>query len=228
MTESEVQFAYLQDPRFAAHALNPVPVWLWSAEADRILWANPTGAAIFNAASPGAITTRRFDSQHAAAAQVARLARTLPQGGAPRLERLRGFGTGIGGTLICLCSRITLADNSSAIFLQSTERSGGDIALPERARRLLDDVQLPAAIFTADGELIEAKPAARERFGERRDLVALGAEKLAREATLNGAAEGESKAGHINLLKLGAGSTFVLFVAFVRRTASQSLCAEKR
>ncbi|MGB6348798.1 MAG: PAS domain-containing sensor histidine kinase [Pseudolabrys sp.] len=220
MTESEVQFAYLQDPRFAAHALNPVPVWLWSAEADRILWANPTGAAIFNAASPGAITTRRFDSQHAAAAQVARLARTLPQGGAPRLERLRGFGTGIGGTLICLCSRITLADNSSAIFLQSTERSGGDIALPERARRLLDDVQLPAAIFTADGELIEAKPAARERFGERRDLVALGAEKLAREATLNGAAEGESKAGHINLLKLGAGSTFVLFVAFVRRTAS--------
>jgi PAS domain S-box-containing protein len=221
MTEPEVQFAYLHDPRFAAHALNPVPVWLWSAEADRILWANPTGAAIFDAAPHGTIATRRFDSQHAAAAQIARLARTLPQGGAPRLERLRGFGTGIGGTLICLCSRITLADNSSAIFVQSTERAGRDIALPERARRLLDDLQLPAAIFTADGELIEAKPAARERLGKRRDLVALGAEKLAREATVNGAAEGESKAGHTNLLKLGAGSTFVLLVAFVHGTASK-------
>ncbi len=220
MTESEVQFAYLRDPRFAEHALNPVPVWLWSADANRILWANPTGAAIFDAASPGAIATRRFELRHAAAAQIARLAGTLPQGGAPRLERLRGFGTGIGGTLICLCSRIVLADNSSAIFVQSTERAGRDLALPERVRRLLEDAQTPAAIFTADGELIEAQPSALGRLGNRRDLVALGAEKLAREATVNGAAEGEIKAGHINLLKLGAGSTFVLFVAFAPSTVS--------
>ncbi len=220
MTESDVQFAHLHDPRFAEHALNPVPVWLWSANANRILWANPTGAAIFDAASPGAIVTRRFEPQHAAAAQIARLAGTLPQGGAPRLERLRGFGTGIGGTLTCLCSRVTLADNTSAIFVQSTERAGRDIALPERARRLLEDVQAPAAIFTADGELIEAQPAAFERLGNQRDLVALGAEKLAREATVNGTAEGDIKAGRINILKLGAGSTFVLFVAFARETVS--------
>ena len=65
MTKPDFEFAYLDDPRFAAHALNPVPVWLWSADADRILWTNPTGASIFDAASPGAIATlqrvrRRF------------------------------------------------------------------------------------------------------------------------------------------------------------------------
>ena len=214
MTGPEFQFAYLRDSRLAAHALNPAPVWLWSVNADRILWANPTGASIFDATSPGALAALHFNSPHATAAQIARLAGTLPQGAAPRLERLRGFGGGIGGTLICLCSRITLADNSAAILMVSTERAGKDLALSERARRLLEDFQLPAAIFTADGELIEAQAAARERLGKKLDLVALGAEKLAREATLNGAADGKIRAGHITILKLGAGPTFTLLVVF--------------
>src|SRR5947207_3870833 len=99
MTEPEVQFARLRDPRLAAHALNPAPVWLWAADASHLLWANSNGAAIFDAASPGAATALRFNARHAAAAQIARLARTLPHGAVPRLERLRGFGAGIGGML---------------------------------------------------------------------------------------------------------------------------------
>ena len=74
-----------------------------------------------------------------AAVQIARLAGTLPQGGAPRLERLRGFGASFGGTLICLCSRITLTDNRTAVLVVSTERAGKELALPERARRLLEN-----------------------------------------------------------------------------------------
>ena len=96
MTEPDLHFKYLREPQLAAHALNPAPVWLWSADADRILWANPTGAAIFDAPSPGAIAARTFEPRHTAAVQIARLAGTLPQGGAPRLERLRGFGASFG------------------------------------------------------------------------------------------------------------------------------------
>src|SRR5215831_5447452 len=217
MTEIESRLAYLRDPRLAVHALAPAPVWLWSVDAARILWTNPVGALIFDAASPAAASKLSFDSTRPAAAQVARLVGTLPPGAAPRLERLRGFGGGIGGTLICLCSRITLDDNSSAILVVSTERAGKDLALPERARRLLDDLQPVAAIFTADGELIEARAAARERLGARLDLIALGAEKLAREATLNGTAEGKTKAGQASLLKLGAGPTFGLLVCLAER-----------
>ena len=150
----------------------------------------------------------------AAAAQIARLAGTLPQGGAPRLERLRGFGAGFGGTLICLCSRIALADNSPAVLVVSTERAGKDLSLPDRAQRLLADLERPAAVFTADGELIEATPAARERFGDKRDLVALGAEQLAREASLNGRADGDIAAWPATMLRLGAGATVTLLVAF--------------
>ena len=108
MSGTEFQSAWLNDPRLAAHALSPTPVWLWSADATRILWGNPTAAAIFDAGSPGALAQLSFDSQHVSAAQIVRLAGTLPHGGAPRLERLRGFGASFGGTLICLCSRIAL------------------------------------------------------------------------------------------------------------------------
>ena len=214
MTDSTPQFTYLRDPRLAAHALNPAPVWLWNADADRILWANPAGAAIFDAPSPGDAASLRFDARHPASVQVARLSGMLPQGSAPRLERLRGFGASIGATLICLCSRIALVDDRAAILIVAAERAGRNLALPERATRLLRDMDSPSALFTADGEIIAAQPEAAERMGARRDLVSLGAEKLAREASLSGTADGECQAGHLTLIKMGAGSTFALLAVF--------------
>jgi PAS domain S-box-containing protein len=222
MSGSAFQFLCLNDARLAAQALSPSPAWLWSADGARILWANPTGAAIFDAATPAAIHNRTFDSNHPALAQAMRLAGTLPAGGAARLERLRGFGANLGGALICLCSRITLADNSTAILIVSTERAGRDLALPERAKRLLTGLGVPAATFTADGELISATSDATESFGGARDLIALGAEKLAKEASVNGKAEGDIAAGHVTLYKLGAGATVVLLATLVPSVRAQA------
>jgi PAS domain S-box-containing protein len=214
MSATDFQFTCLTDLRLAAHALSPNPVWLWSADATHVLWANPVAAAVFDADSPGALAAISFAPEHAVAAQVARLAGTLPQNGAARLERLRGFGAGFGSTLTCLCSRIVLADNSPAVLVVSTERAGRALGLPNRAQRLLADFDRPAAVFTADGELIEAMPAASERFGDNRDLIALGAERLAREASLNGRANGDIAAWPVTVLRLGAGGAVVLLVAF--------------
>jgi PAS domain S-box-containing protein len=227
MTDPTPQLAILRDPRLAAQALAPTPVWLWSPDADRILWANPAGAAIFDAASPGEAALLRFDARHSASVQVARLSGTLRHGGAPRLERLRGFGASIGATLICLCSRVALADGNSAILIASAERARKALALPDRATRLLRDFGPAAAIFTADGEIIAAQPAAIERMGNQRDLVALGAEKLAREASLNDIAEGEIQAGHITMSKLGAGSTFALLVVFTEPAGGSARSGER-
>jgi PAS domain len=214
MSGTDFQYTCLSDQRLAVHALSPTPVWLWSADATRVLWTNPIAATIFDAASSGALAAIRFEPQHTAAAQVARLAGTLPQGGAARLERLRGFGAGYGGTLICLCSRIVLSDNSPAVLVVSTERANKGLALPDRVHRLLADLDRPAAVFTADGELIEAVPAVHERFGDKRDLVALGAEQIAREASANGRADGNIAAWPATVLRLGAGATVTLLVAF--------------
>jgi PAS domain S-box-containing protein len=214
MSEPRFQFGWLNDSRLAAQALSPTPVWLWSAATSRILWANPVAAAIFDAPSPQAAAALEFGPRHTAAVQIARLAATLPQEGAPRLERLRGFGAALGGTLVCLCSKITLADNSAAVLVIATERAGKELALPERARRLLIDIEPMAAIFSADGELIEAQAAAKTRLGETRDLVALGAVDVAGEASRSGAAQGDSAAGPVAMIKLGAGPTVALLMAF--------------
>src|ERR1044071_3955452 len=137
MTDHGAQLTFLEDPRLAAHALSPMPVWLWSAAADRILWANPVAAAIFDAASPATLAARRFDPRHGAAAtQIARLAESLPQNDGSRLERLRGFGARIGSALICLCSRVNVPEAGPAILIAATERAGKELALPERVRRV--------------------------------------------------------------------------------------------
>ncbi len=210
MSGTGVELTCLSDRRLAAHALNPLPVWLWNADATRILWANAAAAAIFGAASPGVLGSQRFDRTHPAAAQIGRLAGTLPHGGAARLERLRDFGAD--GTLTCLCSRITFNDDF-AILVVSIERAGEELPLPERARRLLADFDRPAAIFTADGEPIAIMGTARERFGKKQDLVALGAAKLAREALLSGRADGKIAAGAATMLRLGTDTDVALLLA---------------
>jgi PAS domain S-box-containing protein len=190
-----------------------MPVWLWAADAPRILWGNPVAAAVFDAPSPATLAALELEPQNVSAAQVARLAGTLPSGGAQRLERLRGFGARFGGTLTCLCSRITLTNNSAAILVVSTERSGKELSLPDRARRLLADFEQPAAVFTADGELIEAATWGRDLLGNHRDLIALGAERIASEASRNGKGEGDIAAGHVTILRLAAGATVTLLAA---------------
>ena len=216
MTGSDQQIAWLSDARLAAHAMSAPPAWLWSADASRILWANPSGAAIFAATSAQAAAGLQFDVGDAAVTQVARLAGTLPPGGVARLERLHGFGATRGGVLLCLAARINFADGGDGILLTATEPAGDELMLPERARRILSDFDVPAALFTADGEFVDAKPEGKTLLANRRDLVALGAEKLAREATLNGRAEGHIAAGRVLLLKLGDAEKFHLLMLFPR------------
>ncbi|MEX0841004.1 MAG: PAS domain-containing sensor histidine kinase, partial [Xanthobacteraceae bacterium] len=137
MSESASQLAYLRDPRLSAHAIDAVPVWLWSADGAQILWANAVGAAIFEAPGSAALAERRLDPEDPAAVQIARIAGTLPLDGPPRLERLRGFGAELGRTLTCGCSRISLPDNRIAVLVVAAEAAGPALPLDERVRRLV-------------------------------------------------------------------------------------------
>src|SRR3954470_17487114 len=137
MNGTTLPSTWLSDPRLSAHALSPMPVWLWRAEGLRVLWGNPVAAAVFDTASPLALAQLQFEPDHATIAEITRLAGTLPQSGAARLERLRGFGARFGARLTCLCSRITLGDNTSAILIVATELAGKELSLPDRAQRTL-------------------------------------------------------------------------------------------
>ncbi|MBV9558520.1 MAG: PAS domain-containing protein, partial [Pseudolabrys sp.] len=211
---------WLGDPRLAAHALSPAPAWLWSADATRILWANPTGAAIFEAASPSALDERRFEPDQPEASQIAQLAKTLPGGAMPRLERLKGFGADQDRALTCICSRISVESGEDGILVVATEQAGPDLTLEGRLRRAIGDLDEPVAAFSADGELLLASARARESLGAIRTLESMGAEALARNASRSGHASGRATIGDVTVDRLSAGNTIVLLLTIESAAAA--------
>src|SRR5262249_27365773 len=203
MSDIGSRFAWLRDPRLAAHALSAQPVWVWSPDASRIIWANPTGAAIFDSDSAVTLAERRFDRGHPAAAQIARLAASLPHASAPRLERLRGFGAGPWRMLLCACSRIALPDRTPAILVAATEPAGPSLSLSERVRRLFGGCEEPIAAFSSDGAPLYASHQMVAQLGGVTSLVALGAGELVTEAISDGRAQGSIGAGNLVLERLG-------------------------
>src|SRR5260370_13042345 len=116
MSEAISGLFWLRDNRLAPLALGPWPAWAWSLDGTRMLFANPTGAAIFGAETPAALAASRFEGSDVTA-QVVRLAATLPEDGASRFERLLGFGADLEQTLACRCARIQLSDGTHVLLI---------------------------------------------------------------------------------------------------------------
>jgi len=155
MDRSESFFTFLHDARIAPHVAGHLPAWLWSADGERILFANAAGAAIFGGDTVPAVLQKHFEASHAAATQIARLNATLKHDAAPRLEKLRGFGAGFGRTLLCLCSKISFG-TQQGILVVAAEPAGPGLTFKERVRRLIDAYEHPLAAFATDGTLIHA------------------------------------------------------------------------
>ena len=174
MSMVERELALLRHSRLAVLATSAWPAWLWSADGSRMLWANAVGAAIFGAATTAECEQRRFTSSETLAAQIIRLAATLPSGSQERLERLRGFGAGFGRALTCVCSRIVLEDGIAAVLIAAAEPAGPALTLTERVRRLFADADQAVAVFTPDGALLYAGAVAQKRLADATTLSALG------------------------------------------------------
>jgi PAS domain S-box-containing protein len=175
---SDPLLSFLSDARLANHAFAAAPVWLWAADATRVLWANAAGAAVLGSADTRALTERRMSAAHPLASQVLRLAGTLPHSGAARLERLRGIGS-LGRIVVCACSRVALANGMPAILIAANETVGPALPLAERAARLFAGSEAAVAAFAADGELLHATAPAAARLGEAKNLDALEPDRIA-------------------------------------------------
>ena len=223
MSIVEKELALLRHPRLAALATSAWPAWLWSADGARIAWSNAAGAALFGAPSTTALAQRRFDARDVAAAQIIRLAATLPSAAQERLERLRGFGPGFGRALTCACSRIVLADGKAAVLVVATESAGPALTLGERVRRLFADSTEAIAAFAPEGMLIYANAQAQARLDGATMLSALGLETLAATALETGTAGGVARSGasfEVAATRLGEGASRVLVVTLPQRSAA--------
>jgi PAS domain S-box-containing protein len=142
MKDAEIQGLAASDPRFAAYAASRLPAWLWTADGQRILWANPAGVRLFGAASATALAEKTFGPADPHRRQIARLAGRLRAGGAIRLERLQGFGAALGGLATCGAARIDFADGSHGVLI-----AAGNLALiaPRPTLAPHDDEMPPVA-----------------------------------------------------------------------------------
>jgi signal transduction histidine kinase len=212
----ESTFAALpRDPRLAAlvadHATSAAPAWVWSADGSRILWANAVAAALFGG-EPAACGVRRFDSKHPAAAEIIRLATTLPADGQQRLARLRGFGGGIGRAITCLCARVGQNDQA-AVFLASSEPVGPALTLQERVQLLFAHTGKPLIAFTPDGKVLWATAPARAQFAAVQSSTALD-QALFDRALTTGSASGQTPRGPFAVERFGHGASAVLVADF--------------
>jgi PAS domain S-box-containing protein len=219
MNSAEFQLHGLGDPRLAVHATSPLPTWLWSIDGKRVLWSNPVGVQLFGAENGAALSGKVFGPADPHRRQIAQLAGRLPQNGALRLERLRGFGAAPGMLATCACWRLEFADGRHAVLIAA---AGGMINRPmpllERLSRLVQGAEIPMAAFTRDGMFIGASDAARALLGFR-NLTEAGFNAARDDALRQGRAEISVGIGHMVLQRVGSGADIGLIALIVPAAA---------
>ena len=224
MNNTEFQLRGLSDPRLAVHATSALPVWLWSIDGTRILWANPVGAGLFGVANGAELAKKLFGPADPHRRQMAQLAGRLPASGATRLERLHGFGAPLGRLATCGCARLDFADGSQGILVAATERTGRAMPLVERLQRLIEGIDTPIAAFAADGMFVGASEPARSLLGFR-NLSEAGLEEARDEALSRGRVETPVGIGHMVLQRVGSGADVGLIALIAPAEPAQELFA---
>jgi signal transduction histidine kinase len=216
MDDTSIPIGNFGDPRLAAHAIGAAPAWLWSLDGDRVIWANPAGCAALGALTLKVLAKRVFAPDASVRIQIARLAATLPQNGAPRLQRLRGFanqGPHLWRPLVCSCSLHRLG-NVAGVWVEAAEAIGAALSLAEQVRRLGLDADTAFAAFAPEGSLLFATVEGYRRLGDDATINAIGAKALTAAAMATGDAAGDCAIGPVTLRRIGNGAATVLLARF--------------
>lgn len=219
MSEADFQLHGIRDPRLAALATSALPAWVWSLNGAHILWANTVGTRVFGERSAAALSQKAIGPADPHRRQAAQLAARLSPTGAPRLERLRGFGAPLGRLLTCSCARLSFADGSAGILIAATEPVGRIVPLTERLTHLVDSVAMPAMTFMPDGALAGANDAAKNIPGLFRNLNGPGFDEARSIALRDGQAAMKMESSRITLHRVGMGETTALVALIGNVTA---------
>jgi len=210
MSEADFQLHGIRDPRLAVHATSGLPAWVWSLDGAHILWANTIGARLFGERSAAALSEKAIGPADPHRRQAAQLAARLSQSGAPRLERLRGFGAPLGRLLTCACARLTFTDGTAGILIAAAEPVGRPVPLTERLAHLVDSVTTPAMTFTPNGALAGANEPAKNFPGLFNDLTGPGFDDARNDALRDGQATLQLDLGRITVHRVGTGEETAL------------------
>ncbi len=210
MSEADFQLQGIRDPRLAVHATSGLPAWVWSLDGAHILWANTIGARLFGERNAAALSKKLIGPADPHRRQAAQLAARLSPSGAPRLERLRGFGAPLGRLLTCSCARLTFADGTGGILIAAADPVGRPVPLTERLAHLVDSVTMPAMTFTPNGALAGANEVAKSFPGLFNDLTGAGFDDARCGALRDGQATLQLDLGRITVHRVGTGEETAL------------------
>ncbi|MDP2802862.1 MAG: hypothetical protein Q8O26_13355, partial [Phreatobacter sp.] len=166
----------LSEPDVARLMAEPGPWWLWTADASRLVIANTTGARAMGASGLAAALDRDYPAAHAFAAQIGRLAPTLPADGTPRSERMRIAGRFGSESVVAEACRIRAGALSLiAVRLPALRRGSAR----EAALGFIATLRVPALAFDRAGLPLAASDAAAALSATPlRDLVGPAAETI--------------------------------------------------
>jgi PAS domain S-box-containing protein len=206
MNNADFQLRGVSDARLAVHATSNQPVWLWSLDGTRVLWANPVGARLLGAPNAAALFARTFGPADAYRRQMAQLGTRLPPTGSMRLDRLRGFGAALGSLMTCACSRLEFPDGGNGILVIAADPlPGRSMPLVERLQNLVEGIETPIAAFARDGLFVGASEAARALLGFR-NLSDAGLDHARNDALKDGRVETPIGFGRMVLQRVGSGA----------------------
>ncbi|WP_371421063.1 PAS domain-containing protein [Tardiphaga sp.] len=206
MNNADFQLRGVGDARLAVHATSNQPVWLWSLDGTRVLWANPVGARLFGARNAADLFARTFGPADTHRRQIALLGSRLPASGTMRLERLRGFGAALGSLMTCACSQLEFPDGGNGILVIAVEPLGGrGMPLVERLQNLVEGIDTPIAAFARDGLFVGANEMARALLGFR-NLSDAGLDHARDGALKDGRIETPIGFGRMVLQRVGSGA----------------------
>jgi PAS domain S-box-containing protein len=210
MSEADVQLHGICDPRLAVHATSAMPVWFWSLDGARILWANAVGARLFGAANAAVLAERTIGAADPHRRQAAQLAMRLSPSSSARLERLRGFGAPLGRLLTCACARLTFADGTGGLLIAAVESAGRPMPLTERLASLVDSISTPAIIFTPNGALAGVNEPAKHFAALFSDLTGPGFDEARSGALRDGRSMLKMDIGRVSVHRVGSGDATAL------------------
>lgn len=204
-SEADFQLHGVSDPRLAVHATSGLPAWVWSLDGARVLWSNSVGARLFGDRDAAALARKIIGPADPRRRQAAQLTGRLSPSGAPRLERLRGFGAPLGRLLTCSCARLTFADGAAGVLIAATESVGPPMPLTERLAHLVDSIAMPAMTFTPNGALAGANEAAKNFPGLFNDLTGPGFDEARHGALQKGQSILQIDKSRVAVHRVGSG-----------------------
>jgi PAS domain S-box-containing protein len=138
------------------------PAWLWDAARGRLVWANKTGVAAFDASNLFDLIDRAFDPQEQGVSRVKDLARELERGKSTK-ALLHFPSTGSAVPFECRCWLHALADGRAGILLvQEPERPKLSVTPDVLAAKVVEGLPLAVLVLNSEGMFLHGNTAAQK------------------------------------------------------------------